>query len=66
MRKLINSRKPTMGLILLIVLILVLFGGGIGISRGNWGGPAWGGFGGIGLGTILIVVLIVLLVSGRL
>lgn len=52
-----------MFLILLIVLIVLLLGGGAGVHRGGWGGPRYRnyGTGGIGLGTILLIVLIVLL-----
>jgi hypothetical protein len=49
--------KP-MGLILLIVLLLVLFGGGFGFYRGGYyrqGGPV--GIGGV-LGLILVVLVI--------
>jgi hypothetical protein len=48
-------------LILLIVLILVLFGGGFGHYRGaGWGAPVGG------LGFILLIVVIYLIFSGRL
>jgi hypothetical protein len=47
-------------LVLLIVLILLFGFGGHFYNDGAYRGP------GIGLGTILLIVLIVLLVSGRL
>ena len=52
-----------MGLILLIVLVILLFGGGLGTHFGGWGGPAYQsyGMGGIGLGGLLLIVLVVLL-----
>jgi hypothetical protein len=52
-----------MGLIVLILLIILLFGGGLGTTFGGWGGPEYGhyGYGGVGLGTILLIVLIVML-----
>lgn len=51
-----------MGLILLIIVLLVLFGGG---GIGYYGGHSWGGPG-LGLGAIFLIILVVLLVSGRL
>jgi hypothetical protein len=56
-----------MGLVLLIVLIVLLFGGGFGTTYGVWGGPAYYGYGygGFGLGTILLIVLIILLLRRR-
>jgi hypothetical protein len=53
-----------MGLILLIVVLLLVFGGGGGYYAHN----AWGGYAGpgIGIGTILIILLVVFLLSGRL
>lgn len=45
--------------ILLVLLILLAFGGGV------WGGPAYA-TGSYGLGGLLILVLIVLLVTGSL
>jgi hypothetical protein len=49
-------------LLIVIIIICLLFGTG---SRfGGWGGPVYShylGFGGWGLGTILIIVLIVML-----
>jgi hypothetical protein len=52
-----------MGLILLIILIVLLFGGGYGTTYRGWGGDGYRryGRGGFGLGTILLIVLIVLL-----
>ena len=48
-------------LIVLIVLIILLAGGG-----GYWGHSRWGysGGAGIGLGTILLILLIVYLLGG--
>jgi hypothetical protein len=51
-----------MYLILLIILILILFGGG---SWGYYNGHPYGAPG-IGLGGLLIIILIVMLVTGRL
>jgi len=53
-----------MYLILLIVVILLLFGGGFS-GYGPWSQPTWG-HGSIGLGAVLVIVLLVLLLSGRL
>jgi hypothetical protein len=53
-----------MALILLLVILILLFGGG-GYYGVNAGWPAHYGYGGISLGTILIIVLIVLLLTGR-
>jgi hypothetical protein len=47
-----------LGLILLIVLILLLFGGG------GWGYNRFGLQGGIGIGSILLVLLIFFLLFG--
>jgi hypothetical protein len=54
------AKGRAMGLIILIILIILLFGGGLGTRYGGWGGPGYAsfGYGGIGLGTILIIVLI--------
>ena len=53
-----------MNLILIILVILLLGGGGYGLFGGNAAfGPSFGyGFG--GLGTILLIVLIVILLRG--
>lgn len=53
--------------ILIIVLLLVCFGG-YGYHGGHWGGAAgyggpWGG--GIGIGGIIVLILVVLLLTGR-
>ena len=50
-----------MNLIVLLILAFLLFGGGVGMTYGGWGGATYGhyGYGGIGLGTILVIVLIV-------
>ena len=47
-----------MDLILIILLVVLIFGGGFGCSR-------WGYGGGIGIGGVLLVVLIAYLVVGR-
>jgi hypothetical protein len=47
---------------LIILVILILLFGGFGVSQ--WGTPY--GHGGIGLGTVLLIVLIFMLFSGRL
>ena len=55
-----------MGLILLIVILFLVFGGGGGyLMRGN---PQYGyiGGGGIGLGTIFVILLIWYLLRGGL
>jgi hypothetical protein len=47
--------------IVVIVLLIVLLGGGFGAFQGrSWGAPAGG------LGFILLLILIVLVLSGRL
>ena len=53
-----------MNLILIILVILLLGGGGYGLFGGNASfGPSFGyGFG--GLGTILLIVLVVILLRG--
>jgi hypothetical protein len=48
-----------MGLILLLVILALIFGGG-----GFYIGPGPFMYGGFGIGTILIIVLIVLLARG--
>jgi hypothetical protein len=53
-----NGRKLTMGLILLIVLILLLFGG-----LPNWGYHSYGYAPSGIVGTILIIVLILFLLG---
>ncbi len=59
----LNVEGSAVGLILLISLVVLLFGGGLGTTFGGWGGADYGhyGYGGIGLGTILLIVLIVML-----
>ena len=49
-----------MGLLLLIVLIALLFGG-----LPNWGYHSYG-YAPSGIGTVLLIILIVLLLTGRL
>jgi hypothetical protein len=51
-----------MNLILLLVLVFLLFGGGYGFTYGGWGGGTYGtyGYGGFGLGTVLLIVLLVM------
>jgi hypothetical protein len=61
-----KRRRPmSLGMIVLIILVVMLFGGGL----GQWGGrgPFYGTgyYGGGGLGLIVVIVLILLLV-GRL
>jgi hypothetical protein len=56
-------RTPRMLLIVLIVLAIIFFGGGIGY--GYRGGRTGYGHGGLGIGTILIIILIVVLLSGH-
>ena len=52
-----------MNLLIILVVILLLFGGGLGYyGHSNWGGYAGPG---IGLGTLLIVVLVIFLLMGR-
>jgi hypothetical protein len=48
--------------LIIIVLLILLLGGGLGYRQGfdNWNG------GGIGIGTILLIVLIIWLLRGRL
>jgi hypothetical protein len=41
-----------MNLILIVLILLLLFGGGLGFSK-------WGPRGGIGIGGILLIVLVV-------
>jgi hypothetical protein len=59
------TKGHPVGLILLIVLIVILFGGGLGTTFGGWGGGGYGhfGYGGIGIGTILLIVLVVMLLQ---
>jgi hypothetical protein len=49
-----------MSTVVLVLLILLLFGGG------GYLGPGVGYYGGFGLGSLLVVVLIVMLATGRL
>ncbi|HSD10770.1 MAG TPA: DUF3309 family protein [Candidatus Binatia bacterium] len=49
-----------MGLILLIVLILVVFGG-----LPNWGYHSYG-YGPSGIGGVLLLIVLILLLTGRL
>jgi hypothetical protein len=46
-----------MDLVLIIIILVVLFGGGFGYSR-------WGYRGGIGIGSILLIVLVIYLLLG--
>lgn len=50
-----------MNIILAILLIFLLFGGG-----GFYAGPGPVGYGSWGLGSVLVVILIVLALTGRL
>jgi Protein of unknown function (DUF3309) len=52
-----------MGLIILIILILLIFGGG-GYYGYGAGWPSYG-YGGIGLGGIILIILVIWLLSGR-
>ncbi|GEP09652.1 hypothetical protein MGN01_14970 [Methylobacterium gnaphalii] len=54
-----RPERPSMVTIILIILILLLFGGGNFLGGGAYRGP------GFGLGGILLIVLIVLLLTGR-
>jgi hypothetical protein len=55
------SGVADMGLILLIVVLLILFGGGFGYHGGYaWGGPS------LGLGGLLLIILVIWLLSGGL
>ena len=47
-----------MDLILIILLLVLVFGGGLGYSRWGYGGE-------IGIGGILLIVLVVYLLLGR-
>ena len=52
----------TLGLILVILLAIVFFGGGLGYRTGYYASPGYGyGIGGIGL--VLIILLILVLVG---
>ena len=54
----------TLGLILVILLAIVLFGGGLGYRGGYGDSPYYGyGIGGIGL---VLVILLILALTGRL
>ena len=52
-----------MSLVLLILILLLLFGG---LGGGYWAHSSYGGYygPGIGIGTILLVILVVFLFSG--
>jgi hypothetical protein len=56
-----------LGIVLVVVIVLLLFGG-LGTHFGGWGGPAYRpyGYGGFGIGGILLIILLLLLLSGRL
>ena len=52
-----------LGIILIVVLVLVIFGGGWGYSRGSYpGGYGYAPFGIVGL---LVVILLILLLTGH-
>lgn len=54
-------------LLLIVIILICLFGGG-GLHFGNWAGPSYAnwGYGGLGLGTIVFFLLVILLLTGRL
>jgi hypothetical protein len=52
-----------MGLILVIIVVLIVFGG---LPMAPWGGWHQLGWGPSGLGAILLLILVVLLLTGRL
>jgi hypothetical protein len=56
-----------LGLILIILVILLLVGG-LGTRYGGWGGPTYTHYGtpGLSIGAILLIVVVVLLLTGRL
>ena len=58
-----NDKGAPMNLLLIIIVLFLLFGGGFGTYHA-WGnyGPAYGG--GIGIGTILVILLVVWLLGG--
>jgi hypothetical protein len=53
------GNQSFMLLLLLILLLVLVLGGGLGYRGGLYRGP------GLGLGGILLIILIVLLVTGR-
>ena len=53
-----KDTEERMDLILIVLLLVLVFGGGLGYSR-------WGYSGGIGIGGILLIVLVVYLLLGR-
>jgi hypothetical protein len=55
-----SRRSRTMGLLLLIVVLVFLFGG-----LPHWGYHSYG-YAPSGIGTVLLIILIVLLLTGRL
>ena len=63
-RSAIESDMSTLGLILVILLAIVLFGGGLGY-RGGYGDSPYYGYGIGGIGLVLVILLILALV-GRL
>lgn len=52
-----------MSLLLIILIVLLLFGG---LPMAPWGGWHSYGWGPSGLGVILLIILVVLLLTGRL
>jgi hypothetical protein len=57
----ISNHKTEASMLLLIILLVLLFGGG----GGYYGYSRWGTGGGLGiLGTVLLIVLVVYLLSG--
>jgi hypothetical protein len=56
-----NQGAHELKMLLLIILLILLFGGGLGyVGHANWG--PYGG--GIGIGTVLLIVLIIYLLGG--
>ena len=53
-----------MSIIVVLLIVLLLFGGGYGYNAGWHSSPY--GMGGLGLGGIIVLVLVVLLFTGRL
>ena len=52
----------TLGLILVVLLVIVLFGGGLGY-RGGYGDSPYYGYGIGGIGLVLVILLILALIG---